>query len=323
MNKEILQKRILLANLPTPVQKTELNGCKFFIKRDDLTGLETSGNKVRKLEYLLYKAKKDKVDYVFTRGGDQSNHCRATVAAATSCGIKSKVFLWGSDSKNADGNLFFNKFYGAETEYFNLKEYKNIQEIMSKQAAEYEKKKKKVLVIPEGGSSEIGILGYVNFIPELYEQVEINKIKGILTAAGSGGTAAGLLAGTELFNIPLKIYAVNVFLTGPEMKERIIMLANKTLQLLDPKLKVNEKRIEVFGDYSTEGYKSISDDKLVLIKQFARQTGIVLDPAYTGKAFKAYADNFLKQGTTSKVLFLHTGGLFGVFPKRKQYLTVK
>jgi len=76
MNKEILQKRILLANLPTPVQKTELNGCKFFIKRDDLTGLETSGNKVRKLEYLLYKAKKDKVDYVFTRGGDQSNHCR-------------------------------------------------------------------------------------------------------------------------------------------------------------------------------------------------------------------------------------------------------
>lgn len=322
MNKEILHKKLALAHLPTPIQKVEFNGCKFFIKRDDLTGLEMSGNKVRKLEYLLFKAKKENVDYVFTCGGDQSNHCRATVAAAVSCNIKSKVFLWGSDSKNAEGNLFFNKFLGAEIKYLNLKEYHNVKEIMNYEATKYAKKNKKVLVIPEGGSSEEGMLGYVSFISELFEQTDLNSFKGILTAAGSGGTAAGLLAGTELFNVPLKIYAVNVFLTGQQMKEKIILLANNTLKLLDPKLKVNSERFQVIDGYCKEGYKSISEDKLKVIKDFARQTGIVLDPAYTGKAFKAYADYFLKSGKTSKVLFLHTGGLFGIFPKRKQYLAV-
>lgn len=257
MNKEMLHKKLTLANLPTPIQKVEFNGCKFFIKRDDLTGLETSGNKIRKLEYLLFKAKKEKVDYVFTCGGDQSNHCRATVAAAVSCGIKSKVFLWGNDSKSADGNLFFNKFLGAEAKYLSLKEYHNVKEIMNSEAATYKKKKKKVLVIPEGGSSEEGILGYVNILPELFEQTEMKKFKGILTAAGSGGTAAGILAGTELFNIPLKIFAVNVFLTGQQMKEKIILLANNTLKLLDPKLKVNGDRLQVIDGYCKEGYKNI------------------------------------------------------------------
>jgi len=85
---QLIPKRISLANIPTPIQKISFEGEPFFIKRDDLTGLETSGNKIRKLEYLLYQAKKEKADYVFTCGGEQSNHARATAFAAASLGIK-------------------------------------------------------------------------------------------------------------------------------------------------------------------------------------------------------------------------------------------
>ena len=89
-----IPKKLLLANLPTPIQQKVFRGKPFFIKRDDFTGLEMSGNKVRKLEYLMYDAKNQGVNYVFTCGGEQSNHSRATAIAAASIGVKSKLFLW-------------------------------------------------------------------------------------------------------------------------------------------------------------------------------------------------------------------------------------
>ena len=86
--------KINIANIPTPIEEIEFEGKKFLIKRDDLTGIELSGNKVRKLEYLIYQAKKEKTDMVFTCGGEQSNHARATAIAAAKEGIKSKLFLF-------------------------------------------------------------------------------------------------------------------------------------------------------------------------------------------------------------------------------------
>ena len=85
-------KKLQLANLPTPVQEIRFENKKFLIKRDDFTGSELSGNKVRKLEYLLARAKKEKTEYIFTCGGDQSNHARATAIAAAKLGIKTGYF---------------------------------------------------------------------------------------------------------------------------------------------------------------------------------------------------------------------------------------
>jgi len=90
--------KINLANIPTPLEKINFKGKNFLIKRDDLTGVELSGNKVRKLEYLLYQAVKEKSDIIFTSGREQSNHARATAIAAAKLGIKSKLFLWGKES---------------------------------------------------------------------------------------------------------------------------------------------------------------------------------------------------------------------------------
>ncbi len=98
--------RIELANTPTPVQQIKFDNKKFLIKRDDFTGVELSGNKVRKLEYLLYQAKKEKAEYIFTCGGDQSNHARATAIASAKLGIKTKIFLWGNDKPNSGWKSF-------------------------------------------------------------------------------------------------------------------------------------------------------------------------------------------------------------------------
>ena len=312
--------KINIANIPTPLEEIEFEGKKFLIKRDDLTGVELSGNKVRKLEYLIYQAKKEKADMVFTCGGEQSNHARATAIAAARAGIKSKLFLWGSDAKNADGNLFFDKLIGAEISFLNKKNYSEVNEIMFEERDALIKRGKKVFVIPEGGSTTLGIWGYLDMIHELKKQVDLKKIEGICLAAGTGGTAAGLLVGIGQLKLNLKVYAVNVLYSKKEIHNKIMNLAEGCV--LDYKLKcrINEKNLVILDGFSKEGYKNITDKKLRLIKRFAQYSGIILDPAYTGKAFTAFYKNFLF--SKKKVIFLHTGGLFGVLGKRGKYLKV-
>lgn len=319
MKAKIFPKRISLANIPTPIQKISFEEKSFYLKRDDLTGMETSGNKIRKLEYLLYQAKKEKVDYVFTCGGEQSNHARATAFAAASLGIKSKLFLWGKNSPNAEGNLFLDKILGSELRFLSKEEFAHSDEIMAEEKKSFGKKGKKVFLIPEGGSSPLGIWGYIHAVEELQKQNIFKHCHSILTASGSGGTTAGLLVGALLYKPNLKIFAVNVLYPKDEIKNKILHLAGQAIQEFRLQIKLDEKRLEILDGFSQEGYKHISNDKLSLIKKFASQTGIILDPAYTGKAFKAFHDHFLTN-KTSKTMFIHTGGLYGVFSKRKKYL---
>ena len=316
-----LPTKLNLANLPSPVQEISFQGKKFLIKRDDLTGMELSGNKVRKLEYIFAQAKREKTNIVFTCGGEQSNHARATAIAASKLGMKCKLFLWGKDKNDPNGNLFLDKLTGCEICFLNKTEYSRVNEIMFDERKKLLKKGEKVYVIPEGGSTTLGIWGYISFIEELNKQIDLKKIDGIVTAAGSGGTAAGLMLGSSLLKLKLKIYAVNVFYDESTIKNKIIQLAEAGNLEYKLGLKVNADNLAVLDGYSEEGYKSISKDKVRLIKSLFRQTGILLDPAYTGKAFAAFNEHFLGK-KREKVLFLHTGGLYGVFGKIKEYLSV-
>jgi D-cysteine desulfhydrase len=315
-------KKLQMANLPTPIQEINFNKCSFLMKRDDYTGTELSGNKIRKLDYLMSEAKRINADYIFTCGGEQSNHCRAAAIAAAILGIKSRLFLWGKDTKLKDGNLFLDEMFGAETEFLNKQDYKNVLQIMTEREKEFTKKKKRVYAFPSGGSSALGIWGYVNFIPELLSQINKRSINSILSAAGSGGTAAGMLIGSAINNWNLKIFAVDVFNNKTEMEEMIVNVAEECLQIYNIDKKINYKRLEVIDGYSTEGYKNIEPKKLKLIKKLAKENGVLLDPAYTGKAFCAFNENFLAGMKNTKTLFLHTGGLYGVFSKRKEYLGI-
>ena len=322
-----IPKKINLAHLPTPLEKirfrTNLNdkyGKELLIKRDDYTGSDFLGNKIRKLEYLLYEAKKEKADIIFTCGGDQSNHARATASAAAKVGMKTRLFLWGEEKKQTDGNLFLDKIYGAEIIYLNKTQFLKVDDIMTEERMGLVRKGKRVYVIPAGGSSTLGIWGYINFVNELNKQIDLKSIDGLFSACGSGGTAAGLLVGAALNRLRLKIFVVNVLLPKEIIRKKILQLAEGAVLDYNLKCKIEEKNLEIIDGYSTEGYKNISDEKLILITKFARSTGILLDPAYTGKAFCAYNELVLSQGSGKRIIFLHTGGIFGTFPKRNEFL---
>lgn len=314
-------KRISLAQIPTPLEEVRFEGKSFFIKRDDLTGCELSGNKVRKLEYLLADAKRKKADIIFTSGGDQSNHARATVIAAKKIGLNTKLFLWGKKTRSTNGNLFLDNMFGADIQFFTEKEYENVNDVMFKQRSALLKKRKNAYAFPGGGSTTLGIWGYINFINELKKQIDLTKIDSIVAACGSGGTAAGMLVGAALNNLNLKIVAVHVLMSKKEMEKHILQLAEGCM--LDYKLncKINPNNLIVVDGYSKEGYKKISPIKVRLIKKFAEETGILFDPAYTGKAFTAYYEKYLKTGKGKKNIFVHTGGLFAVFARTHEYLT--
>ena len=105
------------------------------------------------------------------------------------------------------------------------------------------------------------------------------------------------------------------------IKKKILQLAEGCV--LDYKLncKINPQNLVVLDGYSKEGYKNITQSKIKLIKKFAAETGILFDPAYTGKAITAYLEKYLKTGKGKKNIFVHTGGLFGVFGRAKEYLS--
>ncbi|MBN1300552.1 MAG: pyridoxal-phosphate dependent enzyme [Melioribacteraceae bacterium] len=312
--------KLKLANLPTPVQHVSFNGSGFLIKRDDYTGVELTGNKIRKLEYLLFEAVRKKAEYIFTCGGDQSNHCRATAFAAAKTGMKSRLYLWGRQYKQTQGNLLLDKIVGSEMKFLCKKEYKNVHEIMKSDAAAFCRKNRNVYIVPTGGSDKLGIWGYINFINELKQQVEINKIKAILCANGSGGTVAGMILGTALFGLNIKIFGVNVISGKYEMTNAIRSIIDDCIHEYKLDINVTLDNMELLDGFSNEGYKNILPEKIELIKEFARQTGIMLDPTYTGKAFYAYNENFLKGRKKNNILFLHTGGIFGVFPRADKFL---
>jgi D-cysteine desulfhydrase len=313
--------KIQLAVIPTPLETITFQNKKFLMKRDDLTGSELSGNKVRKLEYLIAEALKEKADVVITCGGIQSNHARATTIAACRAGLKTKLYLWGSESSIPDGNHFLNIMYGADIEYLTKREYDNINAIMQDEGKYLSKKRKHAYIIPEGGSTTKGIYGYINFVNELKNQIDIDSINGIVVACGSGGTAAGIIAGLSYHKSDFKVYAVNVLYEEHEMRKKILNLAQAAILEFNLNCRLRNENLIVLDGYSREGYKSINKDKIKLIRSFAKETGILLDPAYTGKAFKAYNDRFLMRNKGMKNLFLHTGGIFGIFGRTDEYIS--
>lgn len=312
--------KIQLAVTPTPLETISFQNKRFLIKRDDLTGSELSGNKVRKLEYLIAEADKEKADVILTCGGIQSNHARATTIAACRAGLKTKLFLWGSESLIPDGNHFLNIMYGADIVYLTKKDFENVNDIMKVEQRNLAKKRKKAFIIPEGGSTINGIYGYINFVNEMKKQIDIDELNGIVVACGSGGTAAGILAGLSYLKSDLKVYAVNVLYEEYEMRKKILNLAQAAILEFNFNCRLRNENLIILDGYSREGYKNINKDKIKLIRNFAKETGILLDPAYTGKAFKAYYDRFLMKGKGQKNIFLHTGGIFGIFGRTDEYL---
>lgn len=330
-------KRLKLANLPTRITKLERLskelGANIYIKRDDQTGSEFSGNKVRKLEYVVADALEKGADLLITCGGIQSNHCRATVSVATALGMKSAVLLRISETPPVTGNYFLDKLMGADVKFCTREEYsKSRGEIMEQMAEEYRKEGYHPYVIPEGASNAIGTLGYYNCLNEIAEQErEMNvKFDAVVVATGSGGTYAGLFLANEVHKYGKRIIGMCVCDDEEYFSNIVKEIAPAALEMLPKRVKndrngnlkkLDYSKMEFTRKYVGIGYALSRPEELEFIKKVARLEGLVLDPVYTGKAMyglynELQPGGMLNAGSRKKlnILFIHTGGLYGLFP---------
>ncbi len=318
--------KLNFANLPTKIEKLEklskeLNAG-IYIKRDDQTGSEFSGNKVRKLEYLVKDALDKGCDMLITCGGIQSNHCRATVAVATRLGLKPAVLLRISEKPPVTGNYFLDKLMGADIRFCTKEEYREHRgEIMEEMAQEYSKRGYRPYIIPEGASNAIGTLGYFNCMNEITEQEKLSGIKfnTIIAATGSGGTYAGLYLANEILGLGKRIIGMAVCDDTSYFTGICYRIASEALEYLPhyKGINLNKGNIEINDKYVGRGYALSRPEELEFIKRTARTEGVIFDPVYTGKGMYGVYNELHPGGNLNReenILFIHTGGLFGLFP---------
>ena len=302
--------RVRLANLPTPILPLQRlsdrwGGPQLFLKRDDWTGSALSGNKVRKLEYCLGEAIELKAKKVLTCGGLQSNHCRATALAAAKLGLGCVVYLrTEQQSPPPDGNHLLDLLAGAEVRFVTPEQYKRLGPT------------KEGFWIPEGASNEVGLWGYLNACTELKGE----EFAALFHAAGSGGTSAGLAMGSAVYGLKTPIIGVAVSNDRAFFDEKITAIT-RAARMRWPHLP-EPQPVEIIDSFIGRGYAKSRPEEWALLKEVAQTEGVILDPVYGIKAMMALRQairdrRFSKQ---DRVLFLHTGGIFGLFPKRTEAL---
>ena len=315
--------RIRLAHLPTPLEPlprlSEELGLDLWIKRDDCTGLAGGGNKTRKLEFLLGAAFEEDADTLVTQGAVQSNHVRQTAAAAAAHGLACEIILEERTGSKAtdyvgNGNVLLDRLFGA-----NLRTVPGGTDMVAeleKTAAEVRARGGKPYVIPGGGSNPTGALGYVDCAREIVVQADVMdlEVHRIVTATGSAGTHAGLVAGLAVMGADIPVLGIGVRAPKDKQEANVFKLAEETAALLGQPGRVTREQVVADCDYVGEGYGLIDQGVIDALTLAARLDGIVLDPVYSGKAMKglialARAGQF--KGET--VVFLHTGGAQGLF----------
>jgi L-cysteate sulfo-lyase len=315
--------RIRLAHLPTPLEPlprlSEELGVDLWIKRDDCTGLAGGGNKTRKLEFLLGAAFEEDADTLVTQGAVQSNHVRQTAAAAAAHGLACEIILEERTGSKAtdyvgNGNVLLDRLFGATLR--TVPGGTDMVAELEKTAAEVRARGGKPYVIPGGGSNPVGALGYVDCAREIVVQADEMdlEVHRIVTATGSAGTHAGLVAGLAVMGADIPVLGVGVRAPKDKQEANVFKLAEETAALLGQPGRVTRDRVVADCDYVGEGYGLIDQGVIDALTLAARLDGIVLDPVYSGKAMKglialARAGQF--KGET--VVFLHTGGAQGLF----------
>lgn len=324
-----LPERVVLANLPTKIEKldrlsAQLQGPSLYIKRDDQTGTEFAGNKIRKLEYCIREALDQGCDTLITCGGIQSNHCRATAAAAAKLGLKAIVVLRGEQPDTYEGNVLLDHLLGAEVRWISSEAYRDHRmDIMNDIASEVSAHGQQAYVIPEGASSGIGAFGYYTALQEIVQQEQELGISfdAIVVALGSGGTHAGLLLAQQLLETSHRIIGINVCDDEQYFQKAISTVIQESSQYIDQPVHIPLKAIEIIDGYVGKGYAQSQPQELKCIQDLASLEGVILDPVYTGKAFYGLLEE-IRKGTfenMQNILFIHTGGLYGLFPHASSF----
>jgi len=325
------QPRLPLAHLPTPLLdavrlRHALGGpsrCpRILIKRDDLTALGLGGNKARKLEYLVADAQALGATTLITTGAVQSNHARMTAAAACVAGMRSVLVLTAtSDEPPLAGNLLLDRLYGATVRLVPsvdpMLAVGQDEAVVAEVVAEELAQERTPYVIPVGGSSGVGVLGYVGGTAELVEQLAAMNVspRRLYFASGSRGTQAGLTLGALLCEASYQVYGVAVSAGEPEKIERARRIANEAAARLNLPERLDLPDLVTDQAFIGDGYGIPTDGGLEAIAVTAQSEAIVLDPCYTSKGMAALIEH-VRSGelvASDTVVFLHTGGMPAIF----------
>jgi D-cysteine desulfhydrase len=332
-------KRIPLANLPTPIHKlprlSARLGVDLYVWRDDMTGFVESGNKVRKLEFLLADALEQKATRIITAGGMQSNHTRATAFCARRLGLEVSIIVrepkqGRSAGEAATGNLLLNQICGADLKFIPYADYQkagaSYHPFLEAEAENSRRQGERAYVIPAGGSMPLGCWGYVAAVEEMFAtwrrtDAGTSGPDALFFALGSGGTHAGIYLGYERHGLPTNtLWAVNVSDSADYFQQHVGALIQETRARFGLPSSAPLK-LQILDGHFGEGYALASDEDFRFYIELAREEGILLDPVYSGKAFRGMLSELRKtpQRFGRKILFLHSGGVFAIYAYLTQF----
>jgi L-cysteate sulfo-lyase len=317
--------RLRYSAYPTPLEPLEnlsrrLGGPSLWIKRDDGIGHAMGGNKGRKLEFLMADARQKGKRKVVTFGGLQSNHTRMTAAACAALGKEAHLFFFERRPGEFQGNLLLNQLLGAKMHFIafggggeagmSIDTANRLVRLLSAVVAGPSS-----YFIPNGGHNLTGCLGYVVAALEIHRQLaQLDRPAGpvtLVTACGSGGTLAGLMAGLALIDSPIRLLGLDIGKIWRGFPGSIARLATKLCQAMGEDISFSPADVPMIeGTYAGEGYAQPSPVADAAMTTMAQTQGILLDPIYTAKAFAGLLD-LVEQGRFAAgetVIFLHTGG---------------
>lgn len=306
--------RLALGHYPTPVQelarlRSHLGAKRrLWIKRDDWTGPGFGGNKVRKLEYYLWKALRQGYDTVITCGAETSNHCRVTAALAAQCGLECHLVLNPAAQGGCPASLLLDELYGARIHGVSGRGERTPE--MARLAGEMREAGRRPMEIPLGASTPLGALGFVHAAGELE-----SAPRTIVHSTSSGGTQAGLIAGLALCGFSeTRVVGISADDPAGEIAATVRgIVAGIEVDLGAPACSL-QREVLVDDRFTGPGYGVPSDESKEALRLLARMEGIVLDPVYTAKAFAGLLA-LVREGALEggDVLFWHTGGQLALF----------
>jgi D-cysteine desulfhydrase family pyridoxal phosphate-dependent enzyme len=316
--------RASLFSGPTPIEHlarlSRTLGVEVFIKRDDLTGLGMGGNKIRQLEFYFGNALAARADTVLITGAVQSNFVRSAAAAAAKLGLSAVVQLEERVSGMgptyyASGNVLLDDLLGARRLSFPEGENEaGADQALHDEAARLRREGRVPYVIPLGlDNPPHGALGYMLAAREIVEQGQ--NFDCVVVASGSGATHAGLLSGFRALGQGMPVHGACVRRAADLQRERIRTVTRKIETLLDCPPIVGNDDILVWDTALAPGYGRLGEPAREAISLLATQEGLFVDPVYTAKSLAVLID-LARRGVIAKgarVLFIHTGGIPGIF----------
>ena len=316
--------RIGLASLPTPLEPmsrltAHLGGPRLWVKREDATGVGFGGNKLRKLDYVLYDAVASNADVLVSGGVVQSNSQRQVAAAAAKLGMECHLAVYHgrlappTTEYQTSGNALLNRLFGAHLHDVPWTGNRNaaIEELVNRLRLEG----RRPYFVPYGVSSPLGAIAYASTIVEIAEQSRALGIRpaAIVHSTGSAGTQAGLIVGASVALPETQIVGIDIDAEPERVRSDVITYATAAADLIDTRFDANN--VEVVAGHAGPAYGVPHAATIEAIKLAGALEALPLDPVYSGKGLAGLIAlvQARRWQPEADVIFIHTGGTPALF----------